>query len=105
MKRIIAFILTIVVILSVSMTSLADCIVIDSGIIHGYNGADWYDQYFVSVTTSVYDYNVTLVTEKNGVIYNERTVLVYAGSSAIIYSYPSYYPGNYTYYVTYEIAE
>lgn len=105
MKRIIASIITIVVILSVSMTSFADCTMIDSGIRHVHNGSYYYDQYYVTVAATVYDYNVTLVTVKNGVIYNEKTVLVYAGSSATIYSLPSYYPGNYTYYVTYEIAE
>ena len=105
MKRIIAFLITIVVILSVSMTSLADCTIIGSGVNHVYNGLYYYDQYYVTVAATVYDYNVTLVTVKNGVIYNERTVLVYAGSSATIYSLPSYYPGNYTYYATYEIAE
>ena len=86
------------------MTSLADCTIIGSGVNHVYNGLYYYDQYYVTVTATVHDYNVTLITMKNGVIYSERTVLVYAGTSATIYSYPPYYPGN-TYYVTYEIAE
>lgn len=104
-KKLAATTIMIIIVVCIAMTSSADCIVDSSGIIYGYDGASAYDQYYVTVAATVYDYNVTLVTERNGVIYNERTVLVYAGSNAIIYSYPSYYPGNYTYYVTYEIAE
>lgn len=104
-KKLAATTIMIIIVVCIAMTSSADCIVDSSGIIYGYDGASAYERYYVTVTTTFTDYNVTLVTVKNGVIYNERTVLVYAGSSAIIYSYPSYYPGNYTYYVTYEIAE
>ena len=87
------------------MTSLADCTINARGINHVYNGIYWYDQYYVTVTATVYDYNVIISTVKNGVIYNERTVLVYAGMTTTIYAYPSQYPGEYTYYVNYEIAQ
>ena len=95
----------IIIVLSVAMTSSADCTVNSSGIICGYDGSSSYEQYYVTVTTTIFDYNVTLVIWNNGVVYDERTVLIPAWSSAKIYSCRLYASGGYTYYVNYEIAQ